>query len=119
MDVKGGEFQEIEGDPYDQVDDNLIPEDQVEWRAGSGIWPRETFFKMLKANFEKLNFVPIGPRMVQDVWVARDDYAKETQVAVQNIYRKHGWPNMARFNKQACLADVKTLLEERAQSLAE
>jgi hypothetical protein len=117
-DVKGGEFQEIEDDPYDWVDDELISEDQVEWRAGSGIWPIATFFEMLKANFKKLNFVPIGPREVQDVWVARDDYAKETQVAVQNIYRKHGWPN-ARFNKQACSAEVKTLLNERAPSFAE
>lgn len=118
-DVKGGEYQEVEDDPYDWVDDDLIPENQVEWRAGSGIWPIEAFFKMLKANFQKLNFVPIGPREVQDVWVARDDYAKETQVAVQNIYRKHGWPNVTRFNKQACSAEVKTLLEERAPSLAE
>lgn len=118
-DVKGGEFQEVDGDPYDWVDDDLIPEDQMEWRAGSGIWPIETFFKMLKANFLKLNFVPIGPREVQDVWDARDQYGKETQVIVQNIFRKHGWPNTARFNKQACSAEVKTLLEERAPSLAD
>jgi hypothetical protein len=118
-DVKGGEYEEIEGDPYDWVEDDLIPEDQVEWRASSGIWPIETFFKMLKANFQELNFVPIGPREVQDVWDARDEYAKKTQVAVQNIYRKHGWPDMARFNKQACSAEVNTLLVERAPSLAE
>jgi hypothetical protein len=118
-DVKGLEFSEIEGDPYDWVDDGLIPEDQVEWRAGSGIWPIETFFTMLKAHFQMLNFVPMGPREVQDVWVAQGDYAKETQVAVKKIYRKHGWPDMARFNKQACSAEVKTLLEERASSLAE
>lgn len=40
-DVKGGEFQEIEGGLYDWVDDDLMPEDQVEWRAGSGMWPIE------------------------------------------------------------------------------
>jgi hypothetical protein len=28
---------EVEDDPYDWVDDDLIPEDQVEWRAGSGL----------------------------------------------------------------------------------
>lgn len=112
------DFPEVEGDPYDWVDDDLIPEDQVEWRAGSGIWPIETFFKMLKDHFLKLNFVPIGPREVKDVWVSQIDHAKETQIAVQNIYRKHGWPDMARFNKQACSAEVKTLLEERAPSLA-
>jgi hypothetical protein len=74
---------------------------------------------MLKANFQNLNLVPMGPREVQDVRIAREDYAKETQVAVQNIYRKYGWPGMARFNKSACYAEVKTLLEERAPSLAE
>jgi hypothetical protein len=51
---------------------------------------------MLKYHFRKLNFVPIGPREVQDVWDHRDAHEKETQVAVQNVYRKHGWPDMAR-----------------------
>ncbi|KAK7188774.1 hypothetical protein PSPO01_05407 [Paraphaeosphaeria sporulosa] len=105
---------ELGVDVYDLVDDDLIPKDQAEWRAGSGIWPIETFFQMLKANFQKLNFVPIGTREVQDVWVARDGHAKETQVVIQNIYRKHGWPIMARFNENACCAEIKTLLEERA-----
>lgn len=53
--VKDEGFQQIEGDPYDWVVDGLIPEDQVEWRAGSGIWPIEAFFKMLMDHFRKLN----------------------------------------------------------------
>lgn len=80
----------IEGDPYDWEEDGLIPEDQVDWRASSGMRPVETFFEMLKVHFRKLNFMPIGPRKVQDVWDSRGDYEKETQVAIQKIYRKHG-----------------------------
>jgi hypothetical protein len=38
---------------------------------------------------------------------------KETRALVQNIYRKYGWPELARFNKQECAAEVKTLLDER------
>jgi hypothetical protein len=118
-DVKCSEISEVEDDSYDWVDDGLISEDQVEWRAGSGVWAIEDFFEMLKYHFRKLNFVPIGPREVQDVWDHRNAHEKETQVAVQNVYRKHGWPDMARFNKQACSAEVKTLLEESAPGLAE
>ncbi|KAI8932414.1 hypothetical protein NX059_010600 [Plenodomus lindquistii] len=117
-DVKGGEFLEIEGDPYDWGDDDLIPEDQVEWGASSGIWPVDTFFEMLKAHFRKLNFVPIASREVQDVWVSQDGYAKQTLVAVQNIHRKHGWPNMAHFSKQSCSVEIETLLGERDPTLA-
>jgi hypothetical protein len=60
----------------------LISKDQVEWRAGSGVWAIEDFFEMLKYHFRKLNFVLIGPREVQDVWDHRDAHEKETQVAV-------------------------------------
>ncbi|PVH94910.1 hypothetical protein DM02DRAFT_618281 [Periconia macrospinosa] len=101
------ETEGVQGDPYAWEEDGLIPEDQVEWRGACGIWSIENFFKMLKEQFRKLNFVPIGPREVQDVWVGQADELKETQVAVQNIYRKHGWPDMARFNREACRAEVK------------
>jgi hypothetical protein len=94
----------------------LIPEDQIEWRGNSKIWAIESFFEMLKDHFRKLNFVPTSSHEVGDVWAAQDGYGKETLRKVQTIYRKHGWPDVERFNKQECAAEVKTLVDERAQS---
>ena len=31
------ELSELEGDPYDWVEDGVIPEDQMEWQLESGI----------------------------------------------------------------------------------
>jgi hypothetical protein len=111
--IKSLEFSEIEGDSYDWGDDGLIPEDQLDWRANSGVWAIEMFFEMLKDHFQKLNFVPTSPHEVGDMWAGREDYGRETLRKVQMIYRKHGWPDVARFNKQECAAEVETLVNER------
>jgi hypothetical protein len=114
--VKSLEFSEVEGDSYDWVDDGLIPEDQVEWRANSGVWAIEMFFEMLKDHFRKLNFVPTSPYEVKDMWAGQEGFGRETLRKVQTVYRKHGWPDVARFNKHECAAEVKQLVDERAQS---
>jgi hypothetical protein len=114
-DIRSSEVSEIQGDAY-EWEDGLIPEDQIEWRGNSKIWAIESFFEMLKDHFRKLNFVPTSPHEVGDVWAAQDGYGKETLRKVQTIYRRHGWPDVERFNKQECAAEVKTLVDERAQS---
>jgi hypothetical protein len=111
--IKSLEFSEIEGDSYDWGDDGLIPEDQVDWRANSGVWAIEMFFEMLKDHFQKLNFVPTSPHEVGDMWAGREDYGRETLRKAQMVYRKHGWPDVTRFNKQECAAEVETLVNER------
>lgn len=58
---------QVEGDGYGWADDGLIPEDQVDWRCESGVWAIKDFFEMLKRNFEQLNFVPVGSRIVNAV----------------------------------------------------
>jgi hypothetical protein len=93
------------------LDDGLIPEDQVLWRASSGVWAIKEFFEMLKYHFKMLNFVPIGPEGVTDVWVGKDDSLQDEMAAVQETCRRHGWPDMTRFHKEDCLAEVETLLE--------
>jgi hypothetical protein len=109
----GSSVFEQAGDAYGWWDDGLITEDQAGWRGNSSIWAIETFFEMLKEHFRKLDFVPMKPYEVTDVWVEQSDYMKETRALVQNIYRKHGWPELARFDKQECAAEVKTLLDKR------
>ena len=107
------EIPEVEDDPYDWVDDGLIPEDQVEWRAGSGIWEIGDFFEMLKANLKTLNFVPFRPDMVQAAWYGRTAEDQETLEGVQKIYKDHGWPDLARYRKDDCLAAIDAFLKTR------
>jgi hypothetical protein len=105
------EIPEVEDDPYDWVDDDLIPEDQVEWRAGSGIWEIADFFDMLKANFKTLNFVPFRPDMVKAAWYGRSMEAQETLEGVQKIYKDHGWPDLTRYRKDDCLTAIEVFLK--------
>ncbi|KAJ4379456.1 hypothetical protein N0V86_005502 [Didymella sp. IMI 355093] len=107
------EISEVEDDPYDWIDDDLIPEDQVEWRAGSGIWEITEFFEMLKANFKTLNFVPFRPDKVQAAWYGRSAEAQESLEEVQKIYKDHGWPNLMRYRKDDCLATIEAYLKTR------
>jgi hypothetical protein len=104
---------EIEDDPYDWVDDGLIPDDQVEWRVGSGIWEITDFFELLKANFKTLNFVPFRPDRVQAAWYGRPAEYRETLEGVQKIYKDHGWPDLREYRKNDCLASIKAFLQVR------
>jgi hypothetical protein len=107
------EVPEVEGDPYDWVDDDLIPEDQVVWRAGSGIQEITDFFELLKANLRTLNFVPFRPDYVKAAWYWRPAEAQETLQEVQKIYKDHGWPDLGKYRKNDCLACIKAFLEVR------
>lgn len=104
---------EIEGDPYDWVDDDLISEDKVEWRAGSGIWEITDFFRLLKAKFETLDFVPFRRDYVRAAWYGRPVEAQETLEGAQKIYKDHGWPDLGKYRKNDCLASIKVFLEVR------
>jgi hypothetical protein len=107
------EIPEVEDDPYDWVDDGLIPEDQVAWRTGSGIWEIGDFFEMLKANLKTLNFVPFRPDMVQATWYGRTAEDQETLEGVRKIYKDHGWPDLARYRKDGYLATIDAFLKTR------
>jgi hypothetical protein len=109
--VQGSCPSGVEGDPYGWLDDGLITEDQVLWRASSGVWAIKELFEMLKYHFRMLNFVPMGSEGVKDVWVGKDEELQDEMAAVQEIYRRHGWSDMSRFHKEDCLAEVETLLE--------
>jgi hypothetical protein len=111
--IRETEFSEIEGDAYDW-EDGFIPEDQVEWRGNSRVWAIQMFFEILKDHFRRLNFVPTSPHKVDDIWVGSEGFGREILRKIQMVYRKHGWQDVARFNKQECAAEVETLVNERA-----
>jgi hypothetical protein len=104
---------QVRPDPYDWAEDEIIPESQAEWRASGGIWAIEDFFEMLKFHFRELNFVPIGSRVVEHIWITRSTKTQALFTAITEVYRKNGRPDLTRFRKQDCLADMKSMLEAR------
>lgn len=118
-DIKRG-FDLLEaGDAYGWLDDGLIDESQVRWRSVCGIWTIADFFENLKTSFKKLDFCPIGPREVHDERVPCYPKLREMQIQVKQIYREHGWPDMSKFDKKACSAEIKSYLEIHDPGLAE
>lgn len=87
-----------------EVDD--IPEDEADWRSESVAWAIPDFFELLKDMFRQLFYIPISPRKVC--------YASslEGRLMLADIYRTHGWPDVERYDKQACLKAVQDLMEE-------
>jgi hypothetical protein len=109
--------EQLMDDPYDWAS---VP--GAEWRSGSAIWAVEDFFEVLKYHFRQLNFVPMSARVVRDVWTGVEDDEDEGDgvlSAVQRIYRGHGWPDLTRYQKRDCLADVKSMLQEQFPDDAE
>ncbi|KAK7954800.1 hypothetical protein PG988_015494 [Apiospora saccharicola] len=87
------------------------PENEQEWRENNPAWAVADLFAILRQQFEDLNFVPLGPRNVAEVFTIGDDN-REVITAVQNIYRQHGWPDLAAYRKEDCLRAVRKLIRE-------
>jgi hypothetical protein len=107
------DIPEVHPDPYGWFDDDLITEDQAEWRSNGGVWEISDFFEMLKANFRTLNFVPFRYDNVRAAWHGRSDECQETLEGVQKIYKDHGWPDLKRHRKTDCLAAIEAYLKTR------
>lgn len=98
----------VTDDPYDYADEN-----EAEWRADSAAWAIPDFFEVLKDQFRKLHFVPLSPRLVMDGHTPVTGRDEGMIPMVQDIYRKHGWPDLERYHKRECLEAVRAALNER------
>jgi hypothetical protein len=96
--------EEVVDDPYDYA-----PENEAEWRGECRAWAIADFFEILKDEFKKLNFVPLNPEVVKDVYAVT---SPGLIVRLQDVYRKHGWPNVELYNKQECLEAVQAAVDE-------
>ncbi|USP81890.1 hypothetical protein yc1106_09164 [Curvularia clavata] len=103
------------GEATSWAEDGLIPEDQVEWRESSCFWLFQHFFEMLKNKFRTLEFVPFGRHQVESMWpfIQRNEEKQRLLEAIQEVYRDHGWPDMTRFRKEDCLADIDAMVKAR------
>lgn len=95
----------IADDPYDWA-----PDREAEWREASGLWSITGFFEEMKDCFRRLEFLPMDDKTVEMVtyW----DYQQGVADLVQGIYRKHGWPDLALYDKKACLSELAIRLAE-------
>ncbi|RYO95889.1 hypothetical protein DL764_007576 [Monosporascus ibericus] len=87
----------LQNDPYDYA-----PENEALWMAECGTWAITDFFEVLKDEFRKLHFIPKSPRLVLDIYMIFSDSDKVIPV-MQDIYRRHGWPDLQRYRKRECL----------------
>jgi hypothetical protein len=72
-------------------------------------WPVVEFFEMLKSHFCQFNFVVENRWRVDEAWGCREGELP----LLRNIYRKHGWPDLEVYQKEACLAEVARTLREK------
>ncbi|KAI5920303.1 hypothetical protein F4810DRAFT_440493 [Camillea tinctor] len=95
---------------------DYAPENEVDWRCDSPAWAIADFFELFKDQFRELNWIPVSPRMVLDSEMPRQQKEHGLIPMVVNIYRQHGWPDLARYQKDECIAAVRKALEERYPS---
>ncbi|KAK2036422.1 hypothetical protein LZ31DRAFT_232639 [Colletotrichum somersetense] len=93
----------IEDDPYDYCDDD----DEAEWRADGAAWSIADFFEVLKDEFRSLRWVPRDEYKVMDSEIKR---RRNPIPALQEVYRRHGWPNLQQYRKQECLEETKAVM---------
>ncbi|KAL2289541.1 hypothetical protein FJTKL_01805 [Diaporthe vaccinii] len=60
-----------------------------------------------------LDFVLISSATVHDVYTGSEPGGEGYIVLVQEVYRRHGWPDMGRFRKTEGLEEVRNALGER------
>ncbi|KAF1968895.1 hypothetical protein BU23DRAFT_654985 [Bimuria novae-zelandiae CBS 107.79] len=92
------------------------PSEDEEIRWGP-CWPIRHFFEMLKNQFRQLNFMAKDANDVIDIWTKDTGYPGPIPEGftdtIQAIYREHGWPDVARYQKDNCLTDIKKELGEK------
>ncbi|KAK4506098.1 hypothetical protein PRZ48_004063 [Zasmidium cellare] len=97
----------IKDDPYEYA----LP-DEAEWRGWGAAWGVKEFFEVMNWLFRGLQYVPVGRRFVEEAWEDDDPETAGARAMVQEIFRKHGWPDdMGRYRKQECLDEVESVVE--------
>lgn len=83
-----------------------------DFAADAPMWSIEGFFEMLKEEFRAMRMVPVRNCQVLDIYTQYIGI-EELVPTVQEVFRAHGWPeNADGFDKDACLAEVKRVVEE-------
>ncbi|KAK5657991.1 hypothetical protein OQA88_2545 [Cercophora sp. LCS_1] len=117
----GDEDEDEDDDENDDDDDDddgdEEPQDEqreqeLEWRRDATAWSVPEFFEILKGQFIKLQWIPISHRAVVSADWSFAPNGEGLAAMLQNIYREHGWPDLANYRKEECLAAVRKAMEE-------
>ncbi|KAG7287823.1 hypothetical protein NEMBOFW57_007339 [Staphylotrichum longicolle] len=108
----GVDWEELKKDVLD-VDslDDVVSEAEADWRYSASAWLYPDFFEVLKDEFKSLNWVPISPYAVRGSRELPDEAGMMSMV--KDIYRQHGWPDMAAYRKTECLEAVRKAIAEK------
>lgn len=103
-----------EGLKKDRLDldslDDVVSQAEADWRYSASAWAIPDFFEVLKDEFRSLNWVPISPYTVRGSRELPNEVGMMSMV--KDIYRQHGWPDLAAYRKTECLEAVRKALAE-------
>ena len=95
----------------------VVPDKDLEWRMDAPCWSIVDFFEMLKDNYRRLEWLPVSTGKVLDAraWsqVATGSPAEGMTEMLRGIFLKHGWPDLERYCKDQCLAEIRSQMRER------
>jgi hypothetical protein len=95
------------------LDDDDVSQEEADWRYSAPAWEIPDFFNLLKAQFIRLDWIPISPFTVRD---GHDrDWPNEEGMMemLEDTYRQHGWPDLAVYRKSDCMEAVQKVMEEK------
>ncbi|KAK8094957.1 hypothetical protein PG997_001642 [Apiospora hydei] len=99
---------------------DYTPEEELGRRRDGPAWAVPDFFELLKGEFRQLNFVPVGPRRVDDDYSNHSGETGDGSTDVmRKLYRDHGWPDLDRYRKGECLEALRNTLREKYPDLLE
>ncbi|KAH9894696.1 hypothetical protein F4778DRAFT_747921 [Xylariomycetidae sp. FL2044] len=105
---------EIDADPFpahieDRVEE-YAPENEWVWRGNAVAWAIPDLFEQLKDEFRRLNFFPISRTLVDQVYNV--DGVDGSVKPTQKVFRDHGWPDLEKYDKEACMEALDKFLGE-------
>lgn len=100
-----------EDDDDDELQDEQR-EQELEWRRDATAWAVTDFFEILKGQFINLQWMPISHRAVVSAEWSFAPNGEGLAAMLQGIYREHGWPDLANYRKDECLAAVRKAMDE-------
>lgn len=98
---------------YEPDSEDDVPEEEADWRHSAPAWAIPDFFEVLKDQFRTLHWIPISPQTVRIAKNSEPLGSTGMSPMLQNIYRQHGWPDLAVYRKAECMEAVRKAMEEK------
>ena len=87
-------------------------EEDSNWLGSAPAWTIPEFFANLKYLLTNLDWIAISPQTLVPARENHNDQAGRTAM-LKEIYRQHGWPDLAVYRKAECIAAVRKAMDEK------